>query len=182
MTSWNGNIFRETGLCADNSPVQVNSPRHKGQWRGALMFSLICAWINDWVNNREAGDLRRRRGHYDVKVMNINISVTLISLQNPRCSSVKTKISGEIIPNLFQTYIGNAHFFLSAISQALWQLHAHPRARWVAQIIWVDKLYEIARALTKGTTSWVMSKGSTERHFGAIAKYNDAIITNRKGL
>ena len=28
----------------------VNSP-HKGQWRGALMFSLICAWINVWVNN-----------------------------------------------------------------------------------------------------------------------------------
>ena len=36
----------------------VNSP-HKGQWRGALMFSLIFVWINDWVNNREAGDLRR---------------------------------------------------------------------------------------------------------------------------
>ena len=36
----------------------VNS-RHKGQWRGALMFSLICAWINGGVNNREAGDLRR---------------------------------------------------------------------------------------------------------------------------
>ena len=33
------------------------------------MFSLICAWINDWVNNREAGDLRRHRGHYDVNVM-----------------------------------------------------------------------------------------------------------------
>ena len=46
----------------------VNSP-HKGQWRGALMFSLICAWINDWVNNREAGDLRRDRAHYDVIVM-----------------------------------------------------------------------------------------------------------------
>ena len=30
----------------------VNSP-HKGQWHGALMFSFICAWINDWVNNRE---------------------------------------------------------------------------------------------------------------------------------
>ena len=36
----------------------VNSP-HKGQWRGALMISLICVWLNDWVNNREAGDLRR---------------------------------------------------------------------------------------------------------------------------
>ena len=51
-----------------NSPVPVNSS-HKGQWRGALMFSLICVWINGWVNNREAGDLRRHHGHYDVKVM-----------------------------------------------------------------------------------------------------------------
>ena len=55
-------------LSAGKSPVPVNSP-HKGQWRGALMFSLIYAWINDWVNNREAGDLRRHRGHYDVNVM-----------------------------------------------------------------------------------------------------------------
>ena len=55
-------------LCAGNSPVPVNSP-HKGQWRGALMFSLICAQINDWVNNREAGNLRRHRGHCDVTVM-----------------------------------------------------------------------------------------------------------------
>ena len=46
----------------------VNSP-HKGQWRGALMFSFIFAWMNDWVNNREAGDLRRHRPHYDVIVM-----------------------------------------------------------------------------------------------------------------
>ena len=41
----------------------VNSP-HKGQWRGALMFTLICTRINGWVNNREAGDLRRNRAHY----------------------------------------------------------------------------------------------------------------------
>ena len=46
----------------------VNSP-HKGQWRGALIFSLICVWINGWVNNREAGDLRRYRAYYDVIVM-----------------------------------------------------------------------------------------------------------------
>ena len=47
----------------------VNSP-DKGQWRGALLFSLICAWINAWANNREAGDLRRHRAHYDVIVSN----------------------------------------------------------------------------------------------------------------
>ena len=45
----------------------VNSP-HKGQWRRALMFSLICVCINAWVNNREAGDLRRYRAHFDVAV------------------------------------------------------------------------------------------------------------------
>ena len=37
------------------------------------MFSLICVWINGWVNIREAGDLRRHRGHYDVNVMKIEI-------------------------------------------------------------------------------------------------------------
>ena len=46
----------------------VNSP-HKGQWRGALMLSLIWTWINGWVNHREAGDLRRHHTNYDVIVM-----------------------------------------------------------------------------------------------------------------
>ena len=46
----------------------ANSP-DKGQWRGALIFSLICAWINGWVNNREAGELRRHRAHYDAIVI-----------------------------------------------------------------------------------------------------------------
>ena len=55
-------------LCAGNSLVPVNS-LHKGQWRGALVFSLICSRINDWVNNHEAGDWRCHRGHYDVNVM-----------------------------------------------------------------------------------------------------------------
>ena len=49
----------------------VNSP-HKGQWRGALMFSLICVLINVWVSSRGAGDLRRYRAHYDVTVWGFN--------------------------------------------------------------------------------------------------------------
>ena len=40
-----------------------------GQWRWVLVFSLICAWINGWVNNREAGDLRRHHANFDVIVM-----------------------------------------------------------------------------------------------------------------
>ena len=68
MTSSNGNIYRVTGHLCGELTVPVNSP-YKGQWRGALMFSLICAWISGWVNNREAGDLRCNRAHYDVNVM-----------------------------------------------------------------------------------------------------------------
>ena len=66
MTSSNGNISRVTGpLCG-----WVRSSR-KGQWRGALIFSLICAWIKVWVNNCEAGDLRCHRAHYAVDVMDV---------------------------------------------------------------------------------------------------------------
>ena len=54
----------------------VNFP-HKGQWRGALMFTLICARKNGWVNNGEAGDLRRYLAHYDVIVMTMIINDAL---------------------------------------------------------------------------------------------------------
>ena len=46
----------------------VNS-QHKGQWCETLMFSLICACTNGWVNNQDACDLRRHRANYDVIVM-----------------------------------------------------------------------------------------------------------------
>ena len=47
MTSSNGNIFRVTGHLRG----EFTGPRwipHKGQWRGALMFSLICSQIDGW--------------------------------------------------------------------------------------------------------------------------------------
>ena len=49
----------------------VNSP-HKGTKASDAefdMFSLICAWVNEWINNGEAGDLRRHRAHYGVIVI-----------------------------------------------------------------------------------------------------------------
>ena len=55
-------------ICAGNSPVSGEFPA-QSQWRGALMFSLICASVSVWENNLEAGDLRRHRAHYDVSVM-----------------------------------------------------------------------------------------------------------------
>ena len=57
-----------SALCVGNSPVT-----------GALMFSLIWPWINGWVNNREAGDLRRHRAHYDVIIIRIHGRRQLLS-------------------------------------------------------------------------------------------------------
>ena len=69
MMSSNGNIFCVTGPFVQGIHwSQVNSS-HKGQWCGALMFSSICGWIHSWVNNRDAGNLRRHGAHYDVTVM-----------------------------------------------------------------------------------------------------------------
>ena len=65
----NGNIFRVNGPLCGEFTGQRWTPR-KGQGRGALTFSLICSWINGWVNNRQVGYLRCRRTHYDVTVMN----------------------------------------------------------------------------------------------------------------
>ena len=60
----------------------VNSP-HKGQWRGGLMFSLICVWIDGWVNSHEAGDLRRHHAHYDVIIMpELMLTADLLSEAN----------------------------------------------------------------------------------------------------
>ena len=48
MTSSNGNIFRVPGpLWA--SPVNA---LHEGQWRGAMMFSLICPWKKNSKQSR----------------------------------------------------------------------------------------------------------------------------------
>ena len=66
LTWWRHQMETFSALLA----IYVNSP-HKGQWRGALMFSLIYVWINGWENNREAGDLRCYHAHYDIIVMKI---------------------------------------------------------------------------------------------------------------
>ena len=78
-TSSKGKIFRVTGpLWRDSS--------HKGQWHGALMFSLICAWTNGWANNQDPGDLRRHRAHYDVTATSHMVSVIHPDDSHPFCT------------------------------------------------------------------------------------------------
>ena len=80
MTSSNGNSFtRYWPFVREIHRSPVNSP-HKGQWRGSLMFSFICAGINGWVNNRKAADLRRHRAYYGVTVMIQTLNVLIFGL------------------------------------------------------------------------------------------------------
>ena len=66
VTPSNKNLFRFTGPFWGEINHQSLADTHKGQWRGALMFSLIYAWTNGWANNRHASDLRGHCVHYDV--------------------------------------------------------------------------------------------------------------------
>ena len=80
MTSSIGNLFRGTGHLRGEFTGHRWIPRTKAVWRRALMFSLICARIKGWVNNREAGDMRRHRTNYDVTVMGNGCYFSLATL------------------------------------------------------------------------------------------------------
>ena len=58
-------------ICAGNSPVPGKFPAQMPVTRSfGVFFDLrLNKWVNDWVNNHEAGDVRRYRAHYDVTVM-----------------------------------------------------------------------------------------------------------------
>ena len=129
MTSSNWNIFRViVNLCGEFSGHRWIPP-HKGQWRGNLMFSSICAQINGCVIVHEAGDLRRHRAHYDVMVM--------IPVYNwsPRSSSEETYSERHLI------YCTHADDYLKLIQRFL-PCRSHDIAHKVAQLvylIWVRK-------------------------------------------
>ena len=87
----------------------VKSP-HKGQWCGALVFSLICTRINGWVNNRETGDLGRHHTHYDVTVMytidpHYREAVSLVA--SPQRGSVMGRLDAFMVVSL-NTYLNQA--------------------------------------------------------------------------
>ena len=86
------------------------------------MFSLICVWINGWVNNYEAGDLRRYHAHYDVIVMRIDFYLTsyhlkclcvwLRGMNDARMIAINTNAIREKTKHQCNASIYNANNFL----------------------------------------------------------------------
>ena len=57
-------------LWAGNSPVTGEFPSQRPVTRSFdVFFFFICAWTNDWENNRDAGNFRRHSAHCDVTIM-----------------------------------------------------------------------------------------------------------------
>ena len=73
MTTSNGNIFLVTGPLCRKFTGHLWIPRTKVSGVGLWYFLWSAPWINGWVNNHEAGDLKRYHAHYDVIVMVCNI-------------------------------------------------------------------------------------------------------------
>ena len=93
---------------AGNSPVTGEFPAQRQVTRNSV--SLICAWINGWVNNREAGDLRHHRAHYDVTVM---LVITLLA--DVTASNSAKASAGTVLTEKWDRF-----FFLSCIGFQWW--------------------------------------------------------------
>ena len=100
MTSSSGNILHVTGPLWGESTWRspVDSP-HKGQWRGTLAFSLICACTNGWANNRDVDDFRRHRAHYDVTVMSKTMPVDVAWFSFNRNKAYRHKMGLQPLPS-----------------------------------------------------------------------------------
>ena len=79
MTSSNGHIFRVTGPLCREFTGHLTKASDAELW----CFLWYAPWINGWVNNREAGDLRRHHVHYDIIVMTQPIFSTFLTIDTP---------------------------------------------------------------------------------------------------
>ena len=130
--------FLRYWLFEGNPPVTGGFSPHKGQWCGALMFSLICAWTKRWGNNRHGGDLRCHCAHYDVIVMSPLWFKPMVTFVN---WNIWNKIQWNLIQNRkkLKKYIRNTmHEMLTTL---LRPQYVNVLTHWGrATHIWVSKL------------------------------------------
>ena len=108
-------------ICAGNSPFRGEFPTERP-------VNLICVGINDWVNKREAGDLKRNRAHFDVTVTGLPAFPPLlfcaIACNIPHI--VLLHVTGyKVIPfNIPTVDMNPIHY--APHSTSAWRLHSYP--------------------------------------------------------
>ena len=111
MTSSNGNIFRVTGpLCGEfTSPGEF--PTQRSVTRSFDVLFDLCL-NNGWVNNRQAGDLRRHRAHYDVIVIYLCLVIQICHISS--CLFYLTHLPLDKMAAISQTIFSYAFLWIKS--------------------------------------------------------------------
>ena len=121
-------------LYAGNSRVTGEFHAQRPQTWSFDVF-MICAWINGWVNNREAGDRRRYLAHYDVSSMMItDCSFDWFIRPIPTCTIVR-ELPGVEEESLNLLLIYDTRYNLNAwqlpnFELFLMEIFRNPDLRW----------------------------------------------------
>ena len=89
-------------FCAGNSPVIGEFPAQRPVTRN---FALICAWLNGWLNNRKAGDLRRHHAHCDVTVIHSNDQLCYLLSYVSKNTTIFPFIEREFVSYILNVFI-----------------------------------------------------------------------------
>ena len=111
MTSSNGNLFHVTGHLWGEFTGHRGIPAQRPVKRSFDVF-FDLPWINGWVNNGEAGDLRRYRAHYDVIVMDAFVMLAHYRKWRPRLSKLPSLCKKQFI-QLVSTVALKGHHYIS---------------------------------------------------------------------
>ena len=95
---------------------------HQSRDANFWCFSLTCAWINGWVNIREAVDLRRHPAHYDVTVTETLKVFDLNGMQSIVSNWFKVEISQ---PLSLEIFLGNIILCMTALSVRMKYIKNH---------------------------------------------------------
>ena len=143
----------------------VDSP-HKGQWRGALMYSLSCASMNYWVNNREAGDLRRYPGHSDVTVVRWKRFHFCSNFTKLCCSMINWQV------------IGSAYGLAINGRQAIiWPNKGHDLWRHMAWQKHTELTYSVLDNISRTSVLWKFICTFTHMSFTNVLSYGNGAFT-----
>ena len=158
VTQWNS-FPRDWPFVQGIQRSPMNSP-NEGQWRGALVLSLIYAGINDWVNGRKAVDLRRHRVHYVVTVMSNYILDALVqhlpSCWTHSCILAPTPLAlytCKWLQSIIQNWCTvQCRYSAANFLQIPYNRHpiAHPWGRGMGCVMWVQNLIKLLLLLSQG--------------------------------
>ena len=138
------------------SPVDST---HKGKWRGALAFSMRCAWTNDWANRRDVVDLRRYCIHCDGRHQAItwthyvDVIMTTMAYQITSLTVVYSTVYSDADQRKHQS---------SASLAFVWGIH---RDRWIPR----TKGQLCGKCFHLMTSLWILLDDASGRHYATMS-------------